>query len=247
MRSRRSIRNGSLGKSKRDPAPFRFDRRCALARAQGERLHEQEHRHPVARHALDCHCSSRPAQPAKVYRVGVIFEGGSYSVAIDGLKDGLKDLGWTEGKNYVLETRDLKGDRKAAEAAARSIERDKGDLIYTVSTSVTTAVKRATGEVPIVFAIGDDPVAAGLVESFARPGGRMTGVHNASSDLTAKRLEVLKSILPEMRRVVTFYDPGNATAIAGAKSARAAGQRRVLTGTSPRDLPVESIDRVEFA
>jgi ABC transporter substrate binding protein len=73
---------------------------------------------------------------------------------------------------------------------------------------VTIAVKRATTEVPLVFTIGSDPVATGLVESFARLGGRLTGVHQ-SGNLTGKRLEILKAILPSLHRVVTFYDPSN--------------------------------------
>src|SRR5450631_303392 len=172
------------------------------------------------------------AQQTKIYRVGVIHEGGPYYAAVDGLKDGLKELGFTEGKEYVLETRDLKGDRRAAEAAARSLEREKVDLIYTVATSVTTAVKRATTEVPIVFAVGSDPVAAGLVESFANPGGRCTGVHYRA-DLTAKRLEILKAILPGLHRVVTFYNPSNEVALADAKSAREAA----------RQLNIELVER----
>jgi putative ABC transport system substrate-binding protein len=166
------------------------------------------------------------AQQAKVYRIGVIHEGGPFYAVVDGLKDGLRELGFEQGKHYLLEIRDLKGDWKVAEAEARSLERGKVDLIYSVATSVTTAVQRATTEVPIVFAVGSDPVVAGLVESVARPGGRLTGVHyQQSADLTAKRLEILKSILPNLHRVVTFYDPSNPTAIAAAKSAREAGRR----------------------
>jgi putative ABC transport system substrate-binding protein len=165
------------------------------------------------------------AQQARIYRVGVIHEGGAaYYAAIDGLKDGLRELGFTEGKQYVLQIRDLKGNRKAAEEAARSLEREEVNLIYTVATSVTTAVKRATTEVPIVFAIGEDPVVADLVESYAKPGGRLTGVHNRAGDLTAKRLEILKEILPELRRVVAFYDPSNKVALEAAKSAREAAR-----------------------
>ena len=172
------------------------------------------------------------AQQSRVYRVGVIHEGGPYYAAVDGLKDGLKELGFTEGKEYVLETRDLKGDRRAAEAASRSLEREKVDLIYTVATSVTTAVKRATTEVPIVFAVGSDPVAAGLVESFAKPEGRCTGIHY-QSDLTAKHLEILKAIVPGLHRVVTFYDPSNEVALADAKRAREAA----------RQLNIELVER----
>ena len=190
---------------------------------------------------------------AKVYRVGVILEGGPLYVTVDGLNDGLKELGFEEGKHYVLEIRDVKGDLKAAQEAARSLEREKVNLIYVVSTSVVTEVKRATVQIPIVFAVGRDPVVAGLVDSFAKPGGRFTGVHYLSADLTAKRLEILKEILPDLRKVVTFYDPSNPTAMASAKSYYEVGRlsakyvQRVLTGASPRNLPVESISRVGLA
>ena len=181
------------------------------------------------------------AQQGKVYRVGVILEGGPYYAQVDGLKDGLKELGFTEGKHYVLEIRDLKGDRKAAETTARSLEREKVDLIYSLATSVTTVVKRATTEVPIVFAVGVDPVVAGLVESFARPGGRLTGVHFLSADLVAKRLEILKAILPNLRRIVTFFDPNNPTAIAGAKLAKEAARQLDIEIVERRVASVEEL------
>jgi putative tryptophan/tyrosine transport system substrate-binding protein len=173
------------------------------------------------------------AQQAKVYRVGVFLEGGSFSAVVDGLKDGLKELGFAEGKQYVLEIRDLKGDRKAVEEAARGLERGKVDLMYAVATSVAVAVKQATAVVPIVFAVGSDPIVAGLVESFPKPGGRLTGVHYLSTDLTAKRLEILKEIFPKLSRVVTFYDPSNGVALAAAKSAQEAG----------RQLKIEVVER----
>ena len=173
------------------------------------------------------------AQQAKIYRVGVILEGGPFYAVLDGLKDGLRELGFEEGKHFLLQIRDLKGVRKAADEAARSLEREKVDLIYVIATSPAIAVKRATAEVPIVFVVGSDPTVAGLVESFARPGGRVTGVHFLSSDLTAKRLEILKEILPELHRVVTFYDPSNEVALRAAKSAREAA----------RQLKVEVVER----
>ena len=106
------------------------------------------------------------AQAQQVYRVGVILEGGPFYAVVDGLKAGLRELGFAEGKDYLLQIRDLKGDRKGAEAAARSLEQEKIDLIYTISTSVTTEVKRATSKVSIVFAVGSDPV-----DSRRRSGG----------------------------------------------------------------------------
>src|SRR6266849_5169793 len=102
-------------------------------------------------------------QQVRVYRVGVLLQGGSYSPAVDGLRDGLRELGLEEGKQLVLDVRDAKGDLKSVEAAARDFEQEKVDLIYAVATSVTVAVKRATKSVPIVFYVGSDPVAFGLV------------------------------------------------------------------------------------
>jgi putative ABC transport system substrate-binding protein len=137
----------------------------------------------------------------------------------------LKQLGLEEGKQYVLDIRDAKGDMKAIEEAARSLEREKVKLIYAVATSVVTAAKQATTDTPIVFVAGTDPVAMGLVESFVKPGGRLTGVHLLVTDLTAKRLEVLKEIFPKLRSVLTFYSPANQVAKQGASLGREEAKR----------------------
>jgi putative ABC transport system substrate-binding protein len=155
------------------------------------------------------------AQQARLYRIGVILQGGPYSAAIDGLRDGLRELGLDEGKQFVLHVRDTKGDLKSVPAAARSLEEQKVDLIYALGTSVTLAAKRATKSVPIVFYAGTDPVAVGLVESLRKPGGRLTGIHGQYANLTAKRLELLKEMIPRLRRVVTFYSPDNPAARSG--------------------------------
>jgi putative ABC transport system substrate-binding protein len=165
------------------------------------------------------------AGQAKVYRVGVITAGGPWYETIDGLRVGLRKLGFEEGKQFVLAIRDTKGDAKAAEEAARNLEQEKVDLIYTTSTSVTIAARRATADIPIVFCAGTDPVVLGLVDSFAKPGGRLTGVYTRSTDLTAKRLEILKEMVPKIRRVVTFYDPRSPVAIESAKLAREEARR----------------------
>ena len=165
------------------------------------------------------------AQQARVYRVGVVLQGGSYSATIDGLRDGLKELGLEDGKQVVLDVRDAKGELKSVEAAARSLEGEKVDLIYAIATSVALAAKRATKSVPIVFYAGTDPVAVGLVESFRKPGGRLTGIHGQLTDLTAKRLELLKEMIPKLHRVVTFYSPANPAAQQSVKFAREAARR----------------------
>jgi putative tryptophan/tyrosine transport system substrate-binding protein len=173
------------------------------------------------------------AQQARVYRVGVVLQGGPNWGAVDGLRKGLGELGLEEGKQFILHIREGKGDLKVVEQAAGDLEREKVDLIYSVATSVTLAVKRATKTVPIVFNVGSDPVAAGLVESFRKPGGRLTGTYSRSTELTAKRLELLKGMVPKLRRVVTFYNPDNRTAQQGVKAARDAA----------RQLKVELLER----
>jgi putative tryptophan/tyrosine transport system substrate-binding protein len=181
------------------------------------------------------------AQQPEIYRVGVIHEGGPYNAMVEGLKDGLRELGLAEGKQYILEIRDVKGDPRAIEGAARSLEQTKVNLIYALGTSVATAAKRATTGVPIVFDAGNDPVAAGLIESFARPGGRITGVYYSSVDLTAKRLEILKAIFPQLRRVVTFYNPRNEFAL---KSVKAAKEEARQLNIEIVERPVASVEEL---
>jgi putative tryptophan/tyrosine transport system substrate-binding protein len=173
------------------------------------------------------------AQQARVYRVGVVQQGGPYVGAVEGLRKGLAELGLEEGKQLILHVRDGKGDLKAAEQAARDLERERVDLIYAVTTSVALAVKRVTKAVPVVFYAGTDPVASGLVESFPKPGGRLTGIYGRIADLTAKRLELLKEMVPRLRRVVVFYDPNRPGAARRTEASRGAA----------RQLKVELLER----
>jgi len=168
---------------------------------------------------------SANAQQSKVHRLGIILHGGPLYQVIDGLRAGLKETGLAEGKQIIFEIRDTKGNLKAVEEAAKTFERQKVDLIYAVNTSVTLAVKRATTHIPVVFYAGADPVALGLVDSFAKPGGRLTGVHSLVTDLTAKRLEILKETFPNLQRVVTFYDPTNPVAQAATRLGREEARR----------------------
>ena len=180
------------------------------------------------------------AQPARVYRVGVVLLGSPYLPAIDGLRDGLRELG-LEGKQLILDVHDGKGDPKSVEAASKSLEQENVDVIVAVSTSATVAAKRATKSVPIVFYAGSDPVATNLVDSFRRPGGSLTGIHRQSTDLTAKRLELLKELIPSSRRVVTFYRPDNPVAGQSLKIARDAARRLKVELV---ERPVASVDEL---
>ncbi len=184
------------------------------------------------------------AQQPKVTRVGVILPRDLWYEIIDGLRFGLRQLGLEEGKQFVLEIRDTKGDLKAAEDAARNFEQEEVNLIYTTATSVTIPAKRATADIPIVFCVGADPVVLGLVESFAKSGGRLTGIYFPATGLTGKRLEILKEIVPKLRRVVTFYDPRNPVPSRSAKFARETGDRWESSFSSGTSLPSRNFRRL---
>ena len=165
------------------------------------------------------------AQTAKLHRIGVVHPGGGVSETLDGLRQGLRELGLEEGKQFKLIIKDVEGDALAADEIAKAFEKDNVSLIYALTSPVIARIKAATKKVAIVFTIGTDPVGAGLVESFAQPGGRLTGVHYLARDLTAKRLEILKEILPRIGRVLTYYDPANRVASDGATLARDEAKR----------------------
>jgi putative tryptophan/tyrosine transport system substrate-binding protein len=165
------------------------------------------------------------AQQAKIYRVGVIHQGGPYGAIVDGLRDGLRQLGYEDGKQILLEIRDTKADLKLVEEAARIFERERVNLIYAVATSVVAPVKNVTSQIPIVFSVGSDPVASGLVQSFGKPGGRLTGVQYSAMDLTGKRLEILKEMLPKLSRVLIIYNPNNRMSVEAAALAREAARQ----------------------
>jgi putative tryptophan/tyrosine transport system substrate-binding protein len=166
------------------------------------------------------------AQQPKIHRIGVLVPGEAWYEIVDGLRVGLKQWGLEEGQHLTLAVRDWKGDTKLAQAAVKSFLQEKVSLIYASSTNSAIAARRATSEIPIVFCAGTDPVAVGLMESFAKPRGRLTGVYNPQTDLTAKRLEILKDIVPKLRRVLTFYNAQLRTGIESSKLAREAAQQQ---------------------
>ena len=196
----------------------------------------------IARHSVLCAalctllvalCGSAAAQEPKVYRIGVIHQGGPYRAVVDGFRAGLRELGLEDGEKISLQIRETASDPKIVDEAAKAFERDKVSLIYAVTTSAAVPVKNATSQTPIVFAVGTDPVLSGLVQSFAKPGGRLTGVQYSTTDLTAKRLELLKEILPKVHRVLILYNPNNRSSREAAELARKAA----------RQLRIQLIDR----
>jgi putative ABC transport system substrate-binding protein len=186
--------------------------------------------------------ASALAQQPKAFRVAVLVPTEAWYEMVDGLRAGLKQLGLEEGKQFNLVIRNWKGNAKVAEEAARNFEQEKVNLIYATSTNSAIAARRATADIPIVFCAGADPVALGLVDGFAKPGGRLTGVFYRDADLTAKRLEMLKEIVPKLRRVVTFYDPRTPTAIETSKLAREAAREM---GIQFVERHVASVDELQ--
>lgn len=168
------------------------------------------------------------AQPSTPERIGVIHLGEVFVTVVDGLRAGLKEAGLQEGKHFVFDVQDLKGDVKGAAAVAQAFERGKAKLIFTNTMPITSAAMKATQQLPIVFAVGSDPVALGYAASFAQPGGRMTGVQYLARDLSGKRVELLKEFLPRVHHVVSFYDPDNAVSAEGVRLGREEARRHKI-------------------
>jgi len=136
-----------------------------------------------------CGTVATAQQPAKIARIGFLDNStaSGSAVLVDAFRQELSKLGWIEGKNITVEDRfgESKGPARVRELAAELV-RLKVDLIVVTSTPVALAVKKATTTIPIVMASGLDPVAAGLVDSLARPGGNVTGLTSLASSLTPK-------------------------------------------------------------
>ena len=144
---------------------------------------------------------------SRPYRVGVLNEAWAANhPTVEGLKAGLRDLGLVEGRDVTFDIRFTEGKPGATPAAAAALVKAGVDLIFTSNEAATSAAKHATQTIPIVFTLVGDPLSSGIVASLARPGGNLTGISNLSSELTPKRLEVLKTLVPNLRRAwFIFY------------------------------------------
>jgi putative ABC transport system substrate-binding protein len=136
----------------------------------------------------------------------------------------LRELGWIEGRNIAIEHRWIEGrsERGAAEAAAELV-RLKVDIIVAGGTTSVVAAKQATPLIPIVFVAGD-PVGTGLVASLARPGGNVTGLSNQSTDIVAKRLELLREVVPSLRRLAILTNIASPASVLEMREARDAAR-----------------------
>ena len=148
-------------------------------------------------------------QPSKVPTIGYLASGNREIIAanVEALRRGLRELGYVEGRTVALADRYSEGRAERLPELVWELRGLKVDVIVTTNDAVTAAVKRETPTTPIVMANSNDPVGTGFVASLARPGGNITGLSNFSSELSGKRLELLRESVPRLSRVALLWDP----------------------------------------
>src|ERR1044071_6066429 len=187
--------------------------------------------------------SAEAQQPAKVPQIGYLNANfpSANPARIEAFREGLRDLGYVEGKNIVIEWRFAEGKLDRIPALAAELVRLKADIIITSGPPSTRAAKEATVTIPIVMGFDNDPVGNGFVTSLARPGGNITGLATLAPGISGKLLEVLKEVVPKLSRVAvlgTSTQPGNAQSLSETElAARAFGvQLQYLDVRGPDDI-----------
>ena len=162
--------------------------------------------------------SAQAEQPKKISRIGYLagITAAAQSARIEAFREGLRELGYSEGKNIIIESRYAEGNADRVRSLAMELVRLKVDVILSAGSSDTLAAKEATATIPIVMAAAGDPVASGFVTSLARPGGNITGLSILAPELSGKQRELLREIIPKLSRVAVFETsttPGAAQAL----------------------------------
>lgn len=191
--------------------------------------------------------ASRPldafAQPSgKIWRMGFLAQG--YEKFYDALFDGLRDFGYSEGQNLVVERRYAEGHAERFPEFAAEMVRLNVDIIIVTTTPAALAVKKATTTIPVVFPNAISPVESGVVASLAHPGGNVTGGAAQTAALSTKRLEILKEVVPGLSRVAVLWNTANpALSYPWKQTQSAAGE----LGISLRSLEVRDPKDIEAA
>ena len=182
-------------------------------------------------------------QPNKIPRIGYLSRRGEPTPAnpdpnANAFRKGLSDLGYTDGKNIVIDFRYAEGKTDRLTGLVAELIQLKVDILVSGTSQAIRAAKQATQTIPIVMAITGDPVADGLVNSLARPGGNITGLTRLTQDLSGKRLELLKESVPKISRVGVLADASAQATDRGFKSYEAAAralkiQLQLLEVTGP--------------
>jgi putative ABC transport system substrate-binding protein len=165
-------------------------------------------------------------QAGKVYRVGFL---GNSSAALEAnlvgpFREGLRELGYVEGRNIVIEYRWAEGKYERFPALIAELAALNVDVIVTAGTPAALAVKRTTPSIPLVMAAVGDPIGVGLVASLARPGGNVTGLSAIAPELEGKRLELLREVVPKLSHIAVLWNPDNPFHAGSVKETRAAAQ-----------------------
>jgi putative ABC transport system substrate-binding protein len=186
-------------------------------------------------------------QAGKVYRVGLLSPGSSSDPLVqpylDVFRRGLRELGYIEGQSITIEYRWAEGQYERLPDLAAELVRLRVDVIVAVAVAVRAA-KQATQTIPIVMMSADDPVAAGLVASLARPGGNITGLSIIAHDLVAKQLQLLREVLPNVSLVAVLWNPANRSHALQLREAEAAAQ---ALGVQLYTLEAQGPDEIDRA
>jgi ABC-type uncharacterized transport system substrate-binding protein len=185
-------------------------------------------------------------QAGKVHRIGFL---GNSTAALEAnlvtpFREGLRDLGYVEGQNIVIEYRWAEGKYERFPALIAELLAQRVEVIVTAGTPASLAVKKATASIPLVMVAVGDPVSTGLVASLARPGGNITGIHSTIEGLEGKRLELLREVIPKLSHVAVLWNPENPTLLTYLKEMRAAAQ---VLGIKLQVLEVRTSGELEEA
>jgi putative ABC transport system substrate-binding protein len=171
------------------------------------------------------------AQLTKEPRIGVLGapEEPRFSEIVGGLKKGLGDLGYSLKTGQILEVKVARADESAAKSIVEDLLRQRAQVLFLIGSRLLKPAREASADAPIVFITPGDPVAAGLVSSLARPGRNMTGMTFEYPELSGKRLELVKEIVPRAQRVLVIYDPRDPSPMQGLAAAREAAPKLRVT------------------
>ena len=194
---------------------------------KGNPMHKKITRRAFCSILLALPFPARAQQPTKTPRLGFLSASSlsAVSARIEAFRQGLRELGYIEGKNIVIEWRSAEGQADRGPSLAAELVRLKVDIIVTAGGPANRAAKEATATIPIVMTNEFDPVGSGLVASLARPGGNITGLSTLAPEISGKRLEILKEVVPKLSRVAIFGAstyPGFAQVLAETELAAAA-------------------------
>jgi putative ABC transport system substrate-binding protein len=190
--------------------------------------------------------SASAQQPAKVPRIGWLTGGvlSTMSARHQAFRQGLSELGYIEGKNILIEWRGADNIPERGSALAEELVRLKVDVIVTAGSGTTRTAKAATSTIPIVMASDDDSVGNGFVASLARPGGNITGLSQLAPELSGKRLEILKEVIPKLSRVAVF---GTSTNVSNAQAMKEIEVAAAAFGVKLQPIDVLTIKDIEPA